>query len=291
MAALTIPGVLPAPWQVTPRDTDPPRPERWRLVGDGGGKPGGYADALAFSPRDGRTLVLASDQRVQTWHLTDPEHPERIGLPAAKGVDGVSAVGVTPDGKILVAASSTGVSALSLDTGRLHWTVAGLGDSVKAVQAGEHSVKLAVSDTDDFTSVSEISLPDGQTAAIGRRFSPAAHAAQFSPEGDLLALADADGQVYLWDIADPQAPRRDARFRTDGGEVLALAFSPDARLLATVGRDGIVRLWDVSDTSKPRYLGRPMTDRAERVSSLAFSSDARLLAVVNAEGLAQVWWR
>ncbi|MGC9544236.1 WD40 repeat domain-containing protein [Streptomyces sp. UG1] len=290
MAALTVLGVLPTPWQVTPRDTDPPRPERWRLAGDGGGEPGGYADALAFSPQDGRTLVLASGQRVQAWHLTDPEHPERVDLPA-RSFDGVSALAVTPDGETLVTAASTEVHGLSMDTGVLRWSVAGLHDDIKAVQAGERTVRLAVSDADNSTSVREISLPGGRTAAIGRRLSPAAHAAQFSPTGDLLALAGADGQVHLWDVSDPEAPRRDARFRTNGGEATGLAFSPDARLLATVGHDGIVRLWDVSDTSKPRYLGRPMADRTERARALAFSSDARLLAVVNAAGMAQVWWR
>ena len=76
----------------------------------------------------------------------------------------------------------------------------------------------------------------------------------FSPDGKLLATADADSTVRLWDPVTGQAVRT-IRANTgsiflslDGGTVnygvLGVEFSPDGKLLASADSDGTVRLWD-----------------------------------------------
>ena len=78
----------------------------------------------------------------------------------------------------------------------------------------------------------------------------------FSPDGKLLATADNDGTVRLWNPATgqpvgsplPPIPAPD-------GSVYGLAFSPDGKLLATADNDGTVRLWNPA-TGQP--VGTPL---------------------------------
>jgi WD40 repeat protein len=72
----------------------------------------------------------------------------------------------------------------------------------------------------------------------------------FSPDGTLLATADQDGRVQLWNpvtghsITGPLSAGH-------GGSVWEVAFSPDGTLLATAGDNGTVQLLEVPLLTHP----------------------------------------
>jgi WD40 repeat protein len=91
----------------------------------------------------------------------------------------------------------------------------------------------------------------------------------FSPDGNLLATGDRDGEVTLWNVADGTQLRQMGQ---DSFYVECLAFSPDGGTLAAGSDDGAVRLWRVSDGT----LLRTLRGKGNYVISVAFLPDGRL---------------
>ena len=110
----------------------------------------------------------------------------------------------------------------------------------------------------------------------------------FSPDGKLLASADADGTVQLWNPATGRPVGAPMLAESDGNGVDGVAFSPDGKLLASADGDGRVRLWNPA-TGRP--VGAPMLAESDGngVDGVAFSPDGKLLASADGDGRVRLW--
>lgn len=221
-----------------------------------------YGNRLAFAA--GR-LALAGSQKVLRWTLEG-----KAELPSLAVTDGVvTAVGFTPDGKILAAGTSGGTLFV--------WDAASGAEIRTEKSVGKGIQSLALS-------------PDGKTVATGgwdkkvhlwglpagaprplEGVNGRVNLVAWSPDGKFVAAAGSSDLACVWDPATGTLHRS---FKAHPGLVTALAWSPDGTLLATGGSDATIRLWTLTEEQAPQVLKQS----TRRVTFLGFLPSGELLS-------------
>jgi WD40 repeat protein len=247
-------------------------------------------DQVAVAPA-GRPLIAAGgrDGSLRVWNRLTGQLLTRLfvsrqaddfagriegfrmsGLGAPIYPESVRALAFSPDGALLVAASSRGAIKV-WDTGE--WkevcNVAdepGLAPWAAFSPAGELVICIR-------GSVQFLDPRSGKHRRnpIGRTGDSPALRAAFSLDGRLLAVARHDRRIRLYDLSGDREPEE---LLGHGDEITALAFAPDGRTLASASHDRTVRLWSVRAAAEVASL----TAHQGKVHCLAFSPDGTTLA-------------
>jgi WD40 repeat protein/serine/threonine protein kinase len=108
--------------------------------------------------------------------------------------------------------------------------------------------------------------------------------AEFSPQGDVLAMSSAGGTIVLWNTHTHSTI---ATLSGHSAQVTTLVFSPDGRTLYSAADlpDATVRVWDLSTKREETVL----KGHTSWISSLGLSPDESLLASSSGSGTVRIW--
>ncbi len=209
-------------------------------------------DVVAFTP-DGKLFISASDdQTLKVWDVATKQLLRSIQV-TTEGIDGLSSVAFSPDGKQMVGTLGTTVGLWEVSDWRL---------------IGEFT-------TNEPHTMGEFTYCCGSKA----------HSARFDARGRLIISGHEDGTIKVWNQHLPAGSQLIRVLKTNkSGESFAL--SPDERvLIANSGGENPPRLLNWS-TGKPlRRLG----DQASYVHSVVFSPDGSLVATSDIGGEILLW--
>jgi len=215
---------------------------------------GSARSVIALSP-DGHTLAsgAAFDRRVQLWNADTGAKAGRA-LDVAGEADGVSALAFSPGGETLAVAYAEFETLVRL------WDVASHRPIGAALRSSTDNADTVFGPLDGATSLA------------------------FRPDGETIAVGDANSTVALWDVKMQRRIGEPLRGHTD--EVTSVAFAPDGGVLASGSGDGTIRLWDVDAR---RQLGPPLRGHAAPVTSIDFSPNGQTLVSASTDRTVRLW--
>jgi WD40 repeat protein len=104
----------------------------------------------------------------------------------------------------------------------------------------------------------------------------------FSPDGQLLATCDANGEIQIWQVADS---RRVLTLRGHDHWLWSVAFSPDGRYLVSGGQDRTARLWDVQTGACIYAIAQDISV----VNHVAFSPNGAIFVTCGEDSTVKLW--
>lgn len=103
----------------------------------------------------------------------------------------------------------------------------------------------------------------------------------FSPDGELLAAGDDNGQVKLWRVSDGQPV---LTIQAHESWIKSIAWSPDGKTLASSSADQTIKLWDRSGACL-----QVMRGHLAWIRSVAWTPDGQAIVSGSADRTVKVW--
>jgi serine/threonine protein kinase/WD40 repeat protein len=124
---------------------------------------------------------------------------------------------------------------------------------------------------------------DVQEAAL--QGAEASNDVAFAPGGSLIATAQLDGRVLVWDPRSRLQVKNLDPPGDQGDRAWAVAFSPDGRYLASATKKGQIRVWETLTWRRTHDI----TGHLDAVFALLFTGDGQRLISAGEDGTIRLW--
>ncbi|MEG4304759.1 AAA-like domain-containing protein [Microcoleus sp. D3_18a_C4] len=203
--------------------------------------------SVSFSP-DGKIIASASaDGTVKLWKINGEK---LLSLKLERGW--ITSTSFSPDGQIIAAAGTDGSVKL--------WSLRKVVEKLQKQQSIEASTDIKLLRT--------LQIESDKIMTVA-----------FSPDGAMLATANAGGTARIW--SKDGTPL--SIFKHTSG-LTNISFSPDSQMLLSASTDKMVRLWNIDGT-----LLKTLKGNKDAVWSASFSPDGKAIATASADGTVMLW--
>ncbi len=236
----------------------------------GSGKPAGEAaiphgvsrQPVAYTQRPGAITALASSpwapvvavagQKQILLYNSDTAQLMGI-LPFPEGIAHV--LKFSRSGSLLLAGGGRGsyagkVVVFDVNTGERVFEVGDELDVVLAADINEDHTQIALGGPSRVVRI--YSTIDGSVLHEIRKHTEWIYALEFSPDGVLLATADRNGGMFVW---ESETAREYQNLKGHGGAITDISWRLDSNMLASASEDSTVRLWEMNGGKQVKSWG------------------------------------
>ncbi|MEK7676244.1 MAG: protein kinase [Verrucomicrobiota bacterium] len=232
-----------------------------------------------FSP-DGKLFVTASyDQTLKLWDTADWQEPKELHA----HLNVIFSVAFSPDGKRIASASADGtVRFWSATPGARADDHKNLPADVRQWSLSPDGQWLFLIFADQNFSVWDLATW-GESARQPLGSTNITATALF-PSGRRVALGDANGRVFIFDLATMQGESVGSNF--EGAEVVALNCSADGSILAGRATNHRIIAWSASSGGE---IARFTSESTHLLHGLPIAKDGRTVATAPLNGTVELW--
>ena len=238
----------------------------------------GAVTALAASPW--APLAAVAGQKQISLYNTDSGQLLTV-LPFPEGVPHV--LKFSRSGTLLLAGGGVGaksgiVGVYDVKTGERVTTVGEELDIVLAADINEDHTRIALGGPGR---VVRIYSTDGELLHEIRKHTEWIYAVEFSPDGVLLATADRNGGLFVWEA---ETAREYQNLAGHKGGVTDVSWRPDSNVLASASEDGTIKLWEMEGGKEIKNIGA----HGGGVTAVEFAQDGKFVST-GRDRLTKLW--